>query len=49
MGKRVYLNNAELELLREAIDKWENWSHEDRTDVERDTLESLLRAFASED
>lgn len=41
MGVRVYLNNAELELLREAISKWENWATDDRTDVEWDALETL--------
>lgn len=41
MGKRVYLNDAELALLREAITKWENWAIDDRTDAEWDALESL--------
>jgi hypothetical protein len=43
MGKRVYLNDAELELLREAVEKWTNWAVDDRTEEEHDALESLRR------
>jgi hypothetical protein len=43
MGKRVYLNDAELELISEAIAKWSNWATDDRTDAEYDALDSLNR------
>jgi hypothetical protein len=43
MGKRVYLSDAELALLREAVVKWTNWAVDDRTEDEHDALDSLRR------
>lgn len=41
MGGRVYLNDAERRVIREALLKWENWAEDDKTDEEYKVLDSL--------
>ncbi|WNN95035.1 hypothetical protein SEA_MAGRITTE_58 [Microbacterium phage Magritte] len=41
MGGRVYLNDVERRVIREALLKWENWTEDDRSDEEWHALETL--------
>lgn len=41
MGRRFYLSDPELALIRDAVVKWDNWTTDDRTDEEDAALASL--------
>lgn len=42
MGRKFYLNDAELHVINEALTKWENWAQGDMTPDEEKAIDTLM-------